>query len=119
MAVTAYSNYNFGPNYMRYIGIMNSGTVNNAVPAASRVLEGAGNSRAMMTTLNIWYTHDGFLLPQKLSNKSRFQPIAVVAMKDFEALNVSGSYFEADFYMTKPYSTRALMLKLNDLLAAE
>jgi hypothetical protein len=80
---------------MRYIGIMNPGTANTAVPAASRVLEGAGNSRAMMGTGNIWYTQAGFLLPKTLSKKLRVQPIAAFAMKDFEALNESGSYFDA------------------------
>ena len=49
----------------------------------------------MMGTGNIWYTQAGFLLPKTLSKKLRIQPIAAVAMKDFEALNESGSYFDA------------------------
>ncbi len=109
MAVTAYSvfyNYNFGPNYMRYIGIMNEGTPNTAVAAANRVLEGAGNSRAMLGTGNIWYTQAGFLLPKTLSKKVRVQPIAAYAMKNFEALNEAGNYYDvgANFFLDGHHS---------------
>lgn len=109
MAITAYSvfyNYNFGPNYMRYVGIMNEGTANAAVPSASRALEGAGNSRAMMGTGNIWYTQAGLLLPKSISKKMRIQPIASFAWKKFEALKDAGSYYDigANFFLDGHHS---------------
>ncbi len=97
MAVTAYSvfyNYNFGPNYLRSIGIMNTG-VNDPTFTGTRAAEGAGDARYSIGTGSIWYTQAGLLLPKQLSKKVRLQPFAALALKDFEALQENGSYWDA------------------------
>jgi hypothetical protein len=131
MAVTAYSvfyNYNFGPNYMRYLGIMNEGTANTAVAAATRALEGPGNARAMIGTGNIWYTQAGFLLPKSISKKVRIQPIASYAYKSFDALKEAGSFYDAgaNFFLdghhsklTLQYSSRPTYNSVSRELNAE
>ncbi len=119
MAVTAYSvyyNYDFGPNYSRTVGIMNVGTADPAF-TGQKALEGAGVSREMIGTGNIWYTQAGFLLPKQLSKKFRLQPFAAYALKDFDALNENGNFFDvgANLFIdghhakvTAQYSTRPL-----------
>lgn len=97
MAVTAYGvyyNYNFGPNYMRTTGIMNTGTAYPLAPAADRVLEGPGNARVLLGTGDIYYAQAGFLLPKFKNNKMRFQPIASLAHKKFDALNEAGNFWD-------------------------
>ena len=87
MAITAYAvyyNFNFGPNYLRVLGTMNTGTANAAMPAADRVLEGPGNARVFFGTGNIFYTQAGFLLPKFKGGKVRIQPIASVALKTWK-----------------------------------
>lgn len=118
-SITAYSvfyNYDFGPNYLRNIGIMNVG-VNNAAFAGQRALEGAGNARAMIGTGNIWYTQAGYMLPSKKGAKTRLQPFASYAHKNFEALKEAGSYWDlgANLFLdghhakiTGQYSSRPL-----------
>lgn len=120
MALTAYGvyyNFDFGPNYLRTSGIMNTGTTNTAVPAADRVLEGPGNARVLLGTGSIAYVQAGFLLPKFKSNKVRLQPIAALAYKNFEALKAAGSYWDAgmNVYLdahnakiTAQYSSRPL-----------
>lgn len=97
MAVTAYSvlyNYNFGPNYLRSIGIMNTGTSDPAF-TGTRAAEGAGDARYSIGTGSIWYTQAGILLPKQISKKVRLQPFAALALKDFDALQEKGSYWDA------------------------
>lgn len=120
MAITAYAvyyNFDFGPNYLRTTGIMNVGTADPAVPAADKVLEGPGNARVLLGTGNIFYAQAGFLLPKIKGNKIRLQPIAALAQKQFNALNASGTYWDAgcNFYIdahnakiTAQYSSRPL-----------
>jgi DNA-binding response OmpR family regulator len=43
--------------------------------------------------------------------------VIFLSAKSKESDIQKGMSYGADFYMTKPYSTRALMLKVNDLLA--
>lgn len=124
MAITAYSvfyNYDFGPNYLRNLGIMNVGT---AAPAedftGQRALAGAGNLQPMMGTGNIWYTQAGILLPTSQEKpKVRIQPYGAYTYKNFEALEKSSSQFDigANFFLdghhakiTTQYSTRPVYL---------
>jgi hypothetical protein len=97
MAVTAYSvfyDYNFGPNYLRNIGIMNEGVVD-ASFTGSRSLAGPGNLQPMVGTGNIWYTQAGFLLPNKSDKpKVRIQPFAAYTYKNFEALGKASNQFD-------------------------
>jgi hypothetical protein len=98
MAVTAYSvfyNYNFGPNYLRTLGIMNTSTgFDPAMPIADRTINGPGDARMFVGTGNIFYTQAGFLLPKGKSDKLRVQPFAAYAYKNFDMLDEGGSYFD-------------------------
>lgn len=122
MAVTAYSvfyNYDFGPNYLRNIGIMNVG-IPNPDFAGQTALAGAGNAQPTIGTGNIWYTQAGFLLPNSSDNPLvRIQPFGAYTYKDFEALGSASSQFDvgANFYIdghhakiTTQYSTRPVYL---------
>jgi hypothetical protein len=119
-AITAYSvfyNYDFGPNYIRNIGIMNVGTAD-AKFTGEKALAGAGNSRPMIGTGNIWYTQAGILLPkQKEKPAVRVQPFGAYTRKDFQALAKGGNYFDlgSNFLIeghhakiTAQYSTRPI-----------
>lgn len=120
MAITAYAvyyNFDFGPNYLRTTGIMNTGTVDASVPAASRVLEGPGNARVLLGSGDIFHVQAGFLLPKMKGNKVRIQPIASIAYKKMDALNAAGNFWDigSNFYIdahnakiTAQYSSRPL-----------
>jgi hypothetical protein len=118
MALTAYSvfyNYDFGPNYLRNVGIMNVGGTDPAF-TGQPALAGPGNAQPMIGTGNIWYTQAGFLLPNSAEKPTvRIQPYAAYTYKNFEALEKSSSQFDvgANFYLdghhakiTTQYSTR-------------
>ena len=119
-AITMYSgyfNYNFGPNYLRNLGIMNVGTIDPKF-TDKKALAGAGNARPMIGTGSIFYTQAGVLLP-KTSDipKIRVQPFAAYTSKKFEALSKTGSYFDlgSNFFIdghhakiTLQYSTRPI-----------
>ena len=119
MAITAYGvfySYNFGPNYLRTTGIMNTGTTDPSFPIANKVLEGAGNARTLVGTGNIAYAEAGFLLP-KFSSKMRLQPIASFSHKNFDALNAAGNFYDVgcnllldahNAKITAQYSSRPL-----------
>ena len=120
MAVTAYSTfyrYDFGPNYIRNLGIMNPGTADPAF-AGKRALAGPGDARPFLGTGNIWYTQAGLLLPKTSEKpKMRIQPFAAYTMKDLEALGKTGNYYDigCNFYLdghhakiTPQYSLRPI-----------
>ncbi len=121
MAITAYSvfyNYNFGPNYWRTLGVMNTSTgFDPLLPGASRTINGPGNARMFTGTGNIFYTQAGLLLPKGKSNKLRVQPFGAYTWKKFDYLGEPGNYFDvgANFFIdghhakiTPQYSTRPL-----------
>ncbi|QTV06283.1 porin [Faecalibacter bovis] len=95
MAINLYSvfyRYNFGPNYLRNLGIMNPGTLDPNYPGTV-AMEGVGNARNLLGTGNIWFTQVGFLLP-KFSETVKLQPFASYTLKDLEGLNEQGSYYD-------------------------
>lgn len=122
MAVTAYSvfyNYDFGPNYLRTTGIMNTGTSDPA-SLVQKAQEGAGNARFLLGTGKIWYTQAGLMLPKTISKKIRVQPIAAYTYKDLKGLDEAGHYYDvgSNFYIdghnskiTLQYSSRPLYNK--------
>lgn len=119
MAVTAYSvfyNYDFGPNYLRSIGIMNTGTADPAF-TGTKAAEGSGDARYAIGTGSIWYTQAGLLLPKQISKKFRLQPFGAIAIKNFDALKEQGAYWDLGANMlldghhakiTAQYSSRPL-----------
>jgi hypothetical protein len=127
MSVTAYSvfyDYDFGPNYLRNIGIMNIGSVDPSF-TGSRALAGAGNSQATIGTGNIWYTQAGVVLPNKaVKPKVRIQPFGAFTYKNFEALKKSSTQFDlgTNFLLdgqnakiTAQYSTRPVYTTVGDI----
>ena len=118
MALTAYSvfyNYDFGPNYLRNISIMNVGGSNPDF-TGTRALAGAGNLQPVIGSGNIWYTQAGVLLPTSQEKpKLRVQPFGAYTYKNFDALDKASSQFDvgANFFLdghhakiTTQYSTR-------------
>ncbi|WP_396149244.1 porin [Flavobacterium sp.] len=120
MAVTGYSvfySYDFGPNYLRNIGIMNEGVVNPAF-TGGQALAGPGNLQPMIGTGSIWYTQAGVLLPNKNEKpKVRIQPFAAYTYKNFDALEKASNQFDfgTNFFLdghhakiTAQYSNRPI-----------
>lgn len=118
MALTAYSvlyDYDFGPNYLRNLGIMNEGVANPNF-TGGRALAGAGNLQPMIGTGTIWYTQAGVLLPNSAEKpKVRIQPFAAYTYKNFDALDKASNQFDigSNFFIdghhakvTAQYSTR-------------
>lgn len=118
MALTGYSvmyDYDFGPNYLRNVGIMNIGSVDPNF-TGSRAIAGAGNAQPTIGSGNIWYTQAGILLPNKEAKpKVRIQPFGAVTYKNFDALEQSSTQFDvgSNFFLdghhakiTAQYSTR-------------
>ncbi|MBB1194132.1 porin [Flavobacterium sp. SOK18b] len=118
MAVTGYSvlyDYDFGPNYLRNVGIMNIGSVDPNF-TGSRAISGPGNAQPTIGSGTIWYTQAGILLPNKEAKpKIRIQPFGAVTYKNFDALTQSSTQFDvgSNFFLdghhakiTTQYSTR-------------
>lgn len=125
MAITAYSvfyDYDFGPNYLRNVGIMNEG-ITQPNYSGSPALAGPGNLQALIGSGNIWYTQAGILLPNKNAKpKVRIQPFGAYTYKNFDALNKSSNQFDigANFFLdghhakiTTQYSTRPVYTNPN------
>lgn len=97
-AVTAYAgyfNYNWGPNYLRNIGIANEGAADANYKGTDKVMAGAGNAQPMIGTGNIFYTQVGLLMPKATEKpKMRVQPFAAFTYKDFEALPKAVTNFD-------------------------
>lgn len=96
MVFTFYSvwyNYDFGPGYIRTTGVMNPGTADTTF-TGTKAMEGYGSARFLMGTGNIWYMQTAFLLP-RFSSKVRIQPYITYTMKNLEALNQAGHYYNA------------------------
>ena len=118
MALSAYAgfyNYNFGPNYLRNLGIMNVGS-NDPNFIGDKAIAGAGNLQPMIGSGNIYYVQAGLLLPSNADKpKIRIQPFAAYTNKNFKALENSSSQFDigANWFidghhakLTTQYSTR-------------
>jgi len=87
-----YYHYDFGPNYMRNVGIMNvgfgSGTTQN----------GPGNAQPTIGTGNIFYTQSGLLLPKSiLGDKGRLQPFGALTHKQFEFFDEGSWQYDLGF----------------------
>jgi hypothetical protein len=84
-ALTAYAVayfYDFGPNYLRNVGIMNTGL------GAGTTQNGPGNSQPTIGTGNIFHLQVGYLLPRR-ENKQGFQPYGTITVNDFEFFDES------------------------------
>jgi len=120
-AITAYSAfyiYDYGPRYIRNIGIMNVSSADTSYTGTDKALAGAGNAQPTLGTGNIWYTQAGYLLPSAKENPvARIQPFVAYTFKDFERYSNTSSQFDigANVFLdghhtkiTAQYSTRPL-----------
>lgn len=127
MAVTAYSvlySYDFGPKYVRNLGIMNEGVADPNF-LGDRALAGAGNMQPTIGTGTIWYTQAGFLLPNKNEKpKVRIQPFGAYTYKNFDAFEKASNQFDigSNFFLdghhakiTAQYSTRPVYTSVSDV----
>ncbi|MCC5937791.1 MAG: porin [Lunatimonas sp.] len=92
-ALTVYSvyyNYDFGPNYIRNVGVMNVGM------GAGSSQNGPGNAQPTIGTGKIWYTQAGYLLPEKVlgEDKGRLQPFGAYTIKNFDYFEQSTHQFD-------------------------
>lgn len=65
----AYNYYNFGPGYLRQLGVMNMGQ---SVAAGTPTINGTGNSFPMIGTGHVGYLQTGFMFPKKWFGKGDF-----------------------------------------------
>ncbi len=98
-AHTAYYDLDYGPNYVRNIGIMPIGVNNPAttVPGAAGAparfqfeqpgFGGGGTAYPVHGTGSVWYTQAGYLLPKRMSHRfGRLQPTGALSVVRFERL---------------------------------
>ncbi|MBC7865082.1 MAG: hypothetical protein IAF38_19060 [Bacteroidia bacterium] len=85
-AFAGYYNTNYGPNYLRYNGLMNPATGSTATNLVSSAA--FGNSIPMFGTGQVMYAQFGFLLPKKLLGEGNGQlmPFASATYADYEAM---------------------------------
>ncbi len=87
----AYYYYDFGPNNIRNIGIMNPGDVGSGIPAPG---SGRGNQYAMLGTGNSVYSELGFLMPGKVGDVgAQFQLYLNTQVSKWEAFNDVMAHF--------------------------
>ena len=88
-ALSVYSvfyNFDYGPGYLRNIGILNLHTNTESITVNPNTSwAGGGNLQPTIGTGNIWYTQAGYLLP-KLKNGTAFMPYATFTYKNFERI---------------------------------
>ena len=80
---SVFYNYDFGPNYIRNIGILNPEINFNPTKAS---FNGPGNAQPTIGTGQILYTQLGFGLP-KMKNGTQLMPYVTHTWKNFEFLN--------------------------------
>jgi hypothetical protein len=86
---SVFHSFNFGPNYLRNIGIMNLG---GTADAATVSFNGVGNAQPTLGTGQIAYAQVGYLLPKM--EKGQLMPYATFTYKNFERLNGATTQFD-------------------------
>jgi len=82
-ALTAYGvyyYYDFGPDHLRSVGIMNTGT-------GGTTLNGPGNAYPTIGTGHHAYAQAGYMLPPRWTGLQRVQPYAAAQVSVFDALD--------------------------------
>lgn len=87
--------YDFGPNYLRNIGIMNVGQMPAQDSPQLELLSfnGVGNAQPTLGTGTISYTQLGWALPP-LKNGAQFMPYVTYTRKDFERLDGASNQYD-------------------------
>ncbi len=83
-AYVVYYDYNFGPGYLRNIGILNE-HLNTKPDNPMRSWAGGGNAQPVIGTGNILYGQFGYALP-KGKDGTQWMPYATLTRKNFERL---------------------------------
>jgi hypothetical protein len=82
---TVYYHYNFGPNYLRNISLMNANVSLDPGYTGPASQAGLGNLTPSIGTGWSWFTQAGLLLPRgKADSKVRFQPFAEFSLQQFQ-----------------------------------
>lgn len=81
-ALVTYYNMDFGPNFLRNIGILNQHTA----VTGTNSWAGGGNAQPTIGTGSVVYAQLGYLLP-RLKNGQALMPYATVTYKNFERLS--------------------------------
>lgn len=84
-AYAGYFNYDFGPGYLRYNGIMNpASSVSGPYPSGSQ-----GNAFPMFGTGKVWYAQVGYLMKKDLLGEGNgtLMPYASLMSADYERLD--------------------------------
>lgn len=85
--------YDYGDNYFRNVGIMNTGTLGSADFLAAEgitpTISGAGNMQPLMGTGEIFYLEGGYVLPTWVLGEShgKLQPFAAFTHKNLDWLD--------------------------------
>lgn len=91
-AYAGYFNYDFGPGYLRYNGIMNpASSVSGPYPSGSQ-----GNAFPMFGTGKIWYAQVGYLMKKDLLGEGNgtLMPYASLMSADYERLDKQMNVFD-------------------------
>ncbi len=115
--------YDFGPGYLRNIGILNHHAAVQSIstnPAVSWA--GGGNMQPTIGTGEIWYTQAGYLLPA-FNNGTAFMPYATFTYKNFERIGKSSAQYDLGLNylinqhhakISVQYSNRPVYRSIND-----
>jgi hypothetical protein len=92
-AYVGYFNYDFGPGYLRYNGIMNpASSVSGPYPAGSQ-----GNAFPMFGTGKVWYVQVGYLMKKDLLGEGNgtLMPYASLMSANYERLDKQMNVMDA------------------------
>ncbi|MFN4081393.1 MAG: porin [Saprospiraceae bacterium] len=115
--LATYYNMNFGPNYLRNIGILNLYPTSATLPNS---FAGGGNSQPLIGTGSIVYLQSGFLLP-RLPNGQSFMPYATLTYKNFERLADASTQFGlgVNYFVTGHHAKISLEYQTRPVYKAE
>lgn len=80
----AYFNYDFGPNYVRNLGVNNPTT---GIISSQASFNGRGNSFPMMGSSRTVFFQMGYLMNKELLSKGSLQPNIAIQYSDFDLLD--------------------------------
>jgi hypothetical protein len=110
----AFTNYDFGPNYIRNVGVMNPG--NSSEPFIAHQGYPVGNSFAMIGTGRAYYSQVGYLFAAKIGHLAkRFQIFGSILNVNYEVLSTSSSTFEmgGNLFLTGDHSSKLSVMYQN------
>jgi len=100
-----YFNYDFGPNYIRNIGVNNPV---NGIDNVDNILNGRGNAFPMIGSGNSFFGQVGYWLKTSTTAKSSWQPFFSVQVSDYQALqeNMVKTEMGLNYYFNEENSSK-------------